>query len=198
MAKLGGSVSTVAAGGDETLYLDPRPGPGVSEPRRRAMSQLYRTLDLLAQGEQSSDAETFADPGSEVSGLPAVAIVALIVVGGAAIAYCGQQAFKVIDRQLDRDARAAELAAAHAVALDVVDRHTAREDAAGQPLPLDAASRAALDALAVEQEKIAGRALPDFGDFGSGSSSPFNFGTGALVGLAAVVALLVVTKTGVF
>lgn len=199
IAKLQGSVSRVTTGaGAETLYIDPRCAPGVSEPRRRAASRLYRTWDLLAQSTQIEDVETFAEGAEDTGALPVVAIVALIVVGGAALAYCGAQAIKVVDRQLERDARAAELVAAHSTALAVVDKHTAREDAAGKPLPLDEASRAALDALATEQEKIAGRTLPDFGDFPGLGSSASTFGTGAVVGLlAAGAALLIAIKQGV-
>ena len=200
MAKLAGSTSRVPTAGGETLYIDPRPAAGVPAPRREFSALLYRTLDLLAQDAQQTEAETYAHQETrEAAGLPAVALVALIVVGGAAIAYCGQQAIKVVDRSLARDARAAEVMANHAALLDVIDAHTAREDAAGKQIPLDAASRVALDSLGRAQETLAGKSLPDFGDFGGGllptTARPWSFTTGALLGLGLAAALLLVTKS---
>lgn len=204
IAKLQGKATRIVTPqGEESLYIDPRlTGPDVPAPRQLAARRLYRTLELLAAGaETSGDWETWADQAPvETEGLPAVVMVAIVVTAGAAIAYCGHEAAKVIDRELSRKEESARLVQAHATTLDLVDMHTEREDREGRQLPLDAATRAALDALASEQDKIAGKIEPAYGGDllpTAGPASPWDFKTGALVGLAIGAGLWLVSKTGV-
>jgi hypothetical protein len=204
MARLQGATSRLVAGEarTETLYIDPRASSAdVPAPRRRAARQLYESLCLLAQGHaQTRDFETFApQPRAETAALPTIAVVAIVVTAGAAVAYLGHEAARVVDRYLSRDQDAQKLMQSHASTLAVIDRHTEREDAAGKQLPLDAASRAALDALAEQQRTLAGKVTPPFGGdlIPTGDASPWDFSTGALVGLAVAAGLWLASKTGV-
>jgi hypothetical protein len=161
MARLDGSV-TLSEGDTELLTIDPTPRSSSGE-RLRAARVLYGTADILAQGtRQLVPYQTTAPPvvgRGETGALPAIAIVAIVAVSAVAVAYVAHEAAVVIDRNLARNADTARLVQADAAAQELVEAHVAREDEAGAPLPLDAATKTRLDALARLQGDIAKKQL---------------------------------------
>lgn len=145
---------------------------GASAPRERlaVSGRLYSTLEVLRRGAPPPQSFATGD-APEVSGLlPAVGIVLVSIVGAVALAYCAHETAAVIDRQLSRQEGTRKLMAQHVAALEAVEAHQKREQAAGKALPLDAATERVLDALESEQRQVLaqreepfGSFLPDFG-----------------------------------
>lgn len=122
--------------------------------------------------------------GVEAAGWP----LGLIVVAVAAVAaYAIYEASTLAERWQHERERSAQLERAHVAAAELVRAHVDREQTAGTPLPLDPASKIALDALAAETAATAARQAPprivanvDGGAVGAG--------VGALVAIAAIAA----------
>lgn len=197
-ARLAGSISETPGQSPE-LTIDPRPRAGVPAERVAASRLLARTPEVLQGSALSSGIATRTAPG-DAGALPAVAIVAIVVVGAAAVAYCAHQAAAVIDRDLARDAELQKLAALHAQTMALVRSHVEREQAAGKQIPLDAASKAALQSLGAAQQTIAERTetpLEPLGSLGAAAASSakeagkwFGLSSGALLVVAGVVLYL--------
>jgi ABC-type transporter Mla MlaB component len=87
------------------------------------------------------------------------------------LGYCVHRYSEVVDHNEQRANDLAKLKEADAQALEVVKRHTEREQQAGKQLPLDEASKQALAGLSKIQELIAQKqsvdpAAPPFSFFG--------------------------------
>lgn len=173
------------------LRIDPQIRASVAPERKAAAQALYNTAYLLSR-------ETWREPTEEgfatestvdVAGWPLVVAVAVIAAG--AIAYCAHQAAKVIDRQLARKADLAKLAQADAQTMQVVRAHVDRETKAGKRIPLDDASKRALEALSQRQQAIAQKVLPPMGrgielpSIGKATAAAAGIGLGLLLGIAA-------------
>jgi hypothetical protein len=152
-ARLVGTVTEAEAEGYEVL-IDPRPRPGAPADRLAAARILYRTWQLVAIRAQQRPLMT-EGPSPDVGALPAVAVVAVVLIGSAAVAYCAHQAAVVVDRELAREADLQQLARVHTTSLQLVRDHVEREGAAGSTLPLDAATVAVLQGLQQTQATIA-------------------------------------------
>lgn len=136
----------------------------VSAPALADRAELARTLlrthELLAElagVEVPSDAvltETH-DQAGETAALP-VGIAVAVVVGAAAVLIAGGAAAAiVVDRELARRDASRELARVDAAANEAIARHLEREDKAGRPLPLDAATSQLFDLLKSRQAELA-------------------------------------------
>jgi hypothetical protein len=149
-----------------------RPRPETSPERLALAGRLYATwriLQMTDDGGADDGLETQAQPDTAAL-LPAVAIVAISVVGAIAIAYCAHQASVIIDRQLARNEQTRRLIASHAAALKAVEGHQSREEAAGRSLPIDAATKQVLESLKAAQQTVVAQReepmapfLPDWG-----------------------------------
>lgn len=196
-ARLVGTISE-SAGENPEVLIDPRPMPGRAPERLAAARVLAGTPEILqaAAMQYGVLTRTQADAGA----LPAVAIVAIVVVGAAAVAYCAHQAATVVDRDLARDADLQKLTELHAHTMQIVRAHVEREIAAKKTLPLDDASKAALKSLGAAQIEVAKRAdmpLEPLGSVGQGLAAGaadagkwFGLSTGALLVVAAVALYL--------
>ncbi len=164
---LAGSVMTVQRETGPVCVIDVRPRPGTAAERLDAAGRLYATWRVLQStddGGADEGLETQAQPDTAAL-LPAVAIVAIAVVGAVALAYCANQAATLIDRQLARSEQSRRLVATHAAALRAVEQHQAREDAAGATLPIDAATKTVLESLTTAQQAVVAtreEAFPSF------------------------------------
>jgi hypothetical protein len=105
---------------------------------------------------------------SNEAALPPLLIGVIVVVAAtaftAAACYCGQAAAEVVDRKFTEDALTARMMITQARAVAVVDTHSDRERAAGQPIPWSPEESKLLDSLLETQRLIATRshtALPN-------------------------------------
>lgn len=167
------------------------PAPkGATGERLRASLVLYRTVELLGEGNRQSlgfttlDAKAAGDTGA----WPVVAIAAVVSVAqAAAIGYVAFQAAQVIDRQLQRRHDMRLLLAEHAKELELVAKHIEREKAEGKRLPLDEATKLSLNATIARQDAIAKKQQ---GPLSSGvpdiPAAVGGFGLGAVLALGAV------------
>jgi hypothetical protein len=170
---LAGTVLVVQGESGSTCSIDVRPQPGTSQERLAAAGRLYatwRVLQMVDDGGTEGGLETQAQPDTAAL-LPAVAIVAIVVVGAIAIGYCANQAAQIIDRKLARDEQSRRLVASHAAALKAVEQHQTREDEAGRTLPIDSATQQVLNSLKAEQDAIVSRKEEPFAPFVPGSIS---------------------------
>lgn len=166
MARLVGRVTySTLPDGSQSVLLEVPDRSNASEPRRAAAGRLYATLRLLARPTRpATDLETAARI-TDTGALPALAVVAIVVAGGAAIAYCAHQAASVVDRELARKETTRRMVEKQAAALNVIAAHTARETDTGRTLPLDAASRTVLDHLHAQQKELLEADPEPFADF---------------------------------
>lgn len=172
----------------KVALVHPAPRPTAPTDRKRAAVVLYRTVELLAEGNRRGLGFTTLDAKADVGAWPIVAIVAVVgVTQAAAIGYVAFQAAQVIDRQLQRRSDLRTLLAEHAKELELVSKHVEREKAAGKPLPLDEATKASLNATIKRQNDIAAKQQ---GPLSSGlpniDAAAGGFGLGALLALGAV------------
>ncbi|MBK8997438.1 MAG: hypothetical protein IPM35_17050 [Myxococcales bacterium] len=168
--------------------IHPAPKSGADADRRRAATVLYRTVELIAEGNRQGLGFTTTDAKSDTGAWPVVAIVAVVgITQAAAIGYVAFQAAQVVDRQLQRRADLRTLLAEHAKELELVSQHVEREKLAGKPLPLDEATKASLNATIKRQNDIAAKQQ---GPLSSGlpniDAAAGGFGLGALLALGAV------------
>jgi hypothetical protein len=160
--------------------LDIELAQGTNE-RAKAAATLAGTVNIFARvagykGQSVGDVVTQAP--REVGWIPLV-VGAVVRIGAyGALAWASQYAFEVVDHYLARDAKLKELERTDAVARSLVEQHAEREQKAGKELPLDSATKQALNALSDRQSVIT-RALA-----GDGTESS---GWGWLVAAAAVV-----------
>lgn len=201
MGQLWGEVSVNPDGNEVYIYPGLRRA-SVPVERADAAITLYRTVLLVARetAREQGEIVTATRPTEGDVGFPwpLVAAAAIVSVGQAvAIGYCAHQAALVIDRQLSRKAELARIVQADRAALDVVRAHQAREEKAGKPLPLDAASKDVLGGLAQRQQEYAKRhetpldsGLPSLPTFTAGATG---FSLGAIA--VGALALFLVLKT---
>lgn len=201
MAELGGQkvVAAPLVVGEKTVgkvaMLNPAPAPGTPPERRRAAVVLYRTVELLAESNRRALGFATIEQKSDTGAWPIVAVAAVVSIGqAAAIGYVAFQAAQVLDRQLQRRHDLRMLLAEHAKELELISAHVQREKDAGKALPLDDATKLALNGTIQRQNEIAakqqsplGSGLPDINAAAGG------FGLGALLALGAV-AWFVFTK----
>lgn len=193
MGELAGSKTVVsdlmqdgkAAG--KVAVIHPAPKSGADPDRRRAATVLYRTVELIAEGNRQGLGFTTLDAKSDTGAWPVVAIVAVVAVTqAAAIGYVAFQAAQVVDRQLQRRADLRTLLAEHAKELELVSQHVEREKLAGKPLPLDEATKASLNATIKRQNEIAAKQQ---GPLSSGlpniDAAAGGFGLGVVLALGA-------------
>lgn len=166
------------------------PAPkGATGERLRASLVLYRTVELLGEGNRQSLGFTTLDAKAGDTGAwPVVAIAAVVSVAqAAAIGYVAFQAAQVIDRQLQRRHDMRLLLAEHAKELELVAKHVEREKAEGKRLPLDEATKLSLNATIARQNAIAKKQQ---GPLSSGvhdiPAAVGGFGLGAALALGAV------------
>jgi len=147
-----------------------------------AASTIARTLQLFADPGRHVlyDATTHDGDPAKVdamrshafdageAGLPPLLIGAVIVIAiaafSAAACYCGQAAAEVVDRKLTEDTLTARMMVTQGRAIALVDEHTARERAAGHPIPWSPQESRLLESLLETQKRIATRshtALPN-------------------------------------
>lgn len=194
IGELGGNPTVVsdlmqdgkAAG--KVAMIHPGIKSGVGTDRRRAAIVLYRTIELLAEGNRQGLGFTTLETKTDVGAWPIVAIVAVVsITQAAAIGYVAFQAAQVIDRQLQRRQDMRALLAEHAKELELVSAHVQREKDAGKALPLDDATKLALNGTIKRQNDIAAKQQ---GPLSSGlpnvDAAAGGFGLGALLALGAV------------
>lgn len=195
IAELGGNKVAVRdlvnASGQTTgkaAFIQPGLKDSAGPDRRRAAIVLYRTVELLAEGNRQGLGFATLGGKADVGAWPVVALVAVVsITQAAAVGYVAFQAAQVIDRQLQRRADLRALLAEHAKELELVSAHVQREKDAGKALPLDDATKLALNATIKRQNDIAAKqqsplssGLPNI-DAAAGG-----FGLGALLALGAV------------
>jgi hypothetical protein len=162
-----GTIRTVQREDGPVCLIDLRPQPGTHPERLALAGRLYatwRTLQVTDDGGAEAGLETRAQPDTGAL-LPAVAIVAIAVVGAVAIGYCAHQAAEIIDRHLQRSEQSRRLMQVHVTALKAVEQHQAREEEAGTSLPLDAATSAMLEQLRSAQQAVVTRREDPFPSF---------------------------------
>lgn len=165
------------------------PAPkGATGERLRASLVLYRTVELLGEGNRQSLGFTTLAKAGDTGAWPVVAIAAVVSVAqAAAIGYVAFQAAQVIDRQLQRRHDMRLLLAEHAKELELVAKHVEREKQAGKSLPLDEATKLSLNATIARQDAIAKKQQ---GPLSSGvpdiPAAVGGFGLGAVLALGAV------------
>jgi hypothetical protein len=162
MGALAGTYTETTTDGKAYVNIEPAPVPSAPDERRRASVVLYRSLELLAQSGRSSDTiETFNTKPAETGAWPLIAAVVVVGIAQvAAIGYIAHQAALVVDRQLERKADLKKLAAEHAQTLALVDKHVEREKQAGKALPLDDATKLALNSSIKRQDELAKKVMP--------------------------------------
>jgi hypothetical protein len=178
-----GTVMVVPRETGAVCSIDLRPRPETPQDRLAVAGRLYatwRALQMTDDGGAEGGLETQSSPDTAAL-LPAVAIVAIAVIGAVAIGYCANQAAQIIDRQLLRSEQSRRLVAVHAAALKAVEQHQTREDEAGRSLPIDAATQQFLDSLKTAQESVIARREEAFESF-----VPKSIASGAGLGLGAV------------
>lgn len=172
----------------KVAYVHPAPVAGASAERQRAAVVLYRTVELLAEGNRRGLGFATLETKTDAGAWPIVAVAAVVSIGqAAAIGYVAFQAAQVIDRQLQRRHDLKMLLAEHAKELELVSKHVEREKLAGKPLPLDDATKGSLNATIKRQNEIAAK---QYGPLSSGlpnvDAAAGGFGLGAVLALGAV------------
>jgi hypothetical protein len=168
--------------------VHPAPEPNASPDRKRAAVVLYRTVELLAEGNRQGLGFATIEEKTDTGAWPIVVAAVVISIGqAAAIGYVAFQAAQVLDRQLQRRQDLRVLLAEHAKELELVSAHVQREKDAGKALPLDDATKLSLNATIQRQNAIAAKqqgplssGLPDINAAAGG------FGLGAVLALGAV------------
>lgn len=177
---------------DGSVHIDPTPRTGDPE-RRAAAAVLYRSVWLLARDVQSEvGITTHAGPDVVDTGFPwpaAVGVAIVSVASAVAIGYVAHQAAQVVDRHLSRREDTRRLMQTDQKVLQLVRAHVEREKAAGQHVPLDDATKAALSAAKEQQDQILEKreaplspVVPDL----SRSETLFGFSMGSLLTLGVV------------
>lgn len=174
--------------GKRVALIHPAPKADANPDRKRAAIVLYRTVELLAEGNRQGLGFTTLDGKADVGAWPVVALVAVVsITQAAAIGYVAFQAAQVIDRQLQRRSDLRALLAEHAKELELVSQHVEREKLAGKPLPLDEATKASLNATIKRQNDIVAKQQgPLSGGLPNIDAAAGGFGLGALLALGAV------------
>ena len=113
--------------------------------------------------------------------------VILILAVAGVVAYAVHEAGAVAERWVEERARTTQLEQSHASTAELVRKHAEREREAGHDLPLDEATRLALQGLGAEQQATAARLSPP--------RNVVNVGDGAALG---TVALLLAAAAGAF
>lgn len=195
-ARLTGQVTeTKSADGGIAITIDPSIRAGAPAERDRATRILYQTCAVMADasGRELALETSVPKPTPETAGWPLVAAAAVITIGQvAAIGYMAHQAAQVIDRKLSRDHDMRMLVQRDAQVLKLVRAHTEREDKAKKALPLDEATKLALNGLLKQQQAIVEKKLAPLAsglpDVPSGAAG---FGLGLLFAAAAAAYLLI-------
>lgn len=172
--------------GDYRLTLPSVAGLPNNE-RARVLRALRRTTDELAAQDASFALWTppvaIVTEGKELpetAGLPAIAVVAVALGAAAAVGYLAHQAAQVVDNYLARKHVLAQVVQADAQVTQLVTAHAERERSSGKSLPLDAATKRALDGLEGRQRELSKQTTPPIS--GGLPSSPFAaFSAGAAV-----------------
>ncbi|MBI3204491.1 MAG: hypothetical protein HYZ29_23340 [Myxococcales bacterium] len=172
----------------KVAYVHPAPVAGATAERQRAAVVLYRSVELIAEGNRRGLGFATIETKTDAGAWPIVAVAAVVSIGqAAAIGYVAFQAAQVIDRQLQRRHDLKVLLAEHAKELELVSKHVEREKLAGKPLPLDDATKASLNATIKRQNDIAAKQQ---GPLSSGlpnvDAAAGGFGLGAVLALGAV------------
>lgn len=189
MAELAGSIIEPTASA-VPLILDPTPRADAVPERAWASSVLYQTAQVLELETRSAGALTTEGQG-DTGALPAIAVVAIVVVSAVAVAYCADRAAEVVDRHLSRRADLQSLSQVDAQVMQVVRAHLEHEQEMGEPLPLDDASKAALEVLREKQGEVLSRHPPALrGPVSSLADSVSQNSTAALGGFGLGVGLL--------
>ena len=180
----GGSVAVSSAG--PTVAINPI-GTASDADHRKAALALQRTVQLFGgPGGATSDITTRSGASDTGFAWPvAVAAVGVSIVVAGAYGYAAQNAAELVDRYLTRRAALQTLVATHEQTLRLVRQHTEAEQEAGKSLPLNDATKTALQATIRQQEEVAKR---QEAPFSSGLPS-LSFGTGLGMGTIAVAGL---------
>lgn len=191
MGRLAGSVEV---NGDQ-VRIDPAIHPEVAQERKQASARLYRTADVLMNVHESSGGLTTSTP-TDTGAVPAFALVvlgvAISIAGAAAVGYLGQKALEVVNQELARKDQLQQLAKVHAQVSALVRAHVNREDQLGKSLPLDPATKSALDTLGKAQESIGAAVAPGSPE-SFGAAFGKTLGTGVV--LVGALALLWIVNT---
>jgi hypothetical protein len=179
--------------------VDPRPRAGVRKDRGTLALALLRTPAIIgaqALGDglpplgDVAEFRTATEP--EETGIAPLAIAAIAVASigaSAALAYVAFQAAQVVDRYLSRREATAQLMETDSKLVELAASHVAREQVAGTSLPLDAGTKAAVEALTQAQRQIL-KAQPSLKSGFEQLGGAWSFGGG--LGLGIVVAALAV------
>jgi hypothetical protein len=175
MGNLWGEVTANPAGTEIYIYPGLRRA-SVPVERGTAALVLYRTAFILAKfAEQDGSeirTETRATEGDVGLPWPLIAAAAIVSVGQAvAIGYCAFKAAEVVDRHLARKAELRRLVQDDTEFARLVREHNDREDKAGKPMPLSAATKAGMDRLVARQEALAKQNSGNWGPLSSGLPS---------------------------
>lgn len=168
-------------------------GRSAAPERRHAAELLVAPLKVYADLADLS----FAARASETGAIP----IPILIVGGAVavtvviaeayvVMYVAEKAAAIVDGALKRNAAASEIQRADAEVLKLVNQHVQREQAAGNTLPLDDATKFALSGLQTRVGSLVKNA------FESEASKPFpSWGWPAIgVTAAAVVTAIIVYR----
>lgn len=193
MGELAGSV-TVIKGEEARIEIDPAPRSDADPERTRAAVVLYRSCQLLTRGLSPVEGtlNTIDAAAPETGAWPLLIGIAIVgIAQAAAIGYVAYQASQVLDRQLQRNHDMRMMLAEHAHELEIIAQHIEREKLAGKNLPLDDATKTALNGSIAIQNDLANKTqgplqsgLPDVPSPPGGG-----FGWGVLLAAAAAVAL---------
>lgn len=201
----------IIKGSSLTIPLDPSGAGTVIDADRDRLSRALRSsVMVLADMERRSSppaagllarvqttggeaATALGTPATDAGAIPI--LVAALVIGGTVAVYCfvAQKAAEVVDHQLARRTEAQAAADAASKLVDLADKHADAEQAAGRPLPMNDAQRAAVSALSQQTNALAaGEAArgPISNPFDIGASGGFSLGVVA----AAAAFLFVIVK----
>jgi hypothetical protein len=163
-ARLAGKTSIVRKSGERVVAFIDASGnlAFADEEHRAAFARLAETTRILAQSVKTRRAppETFATVGglsraaAETGLLPVLAVFGIGLAAGTAFAFVVEYAADIVDRELARHSDERKLVANHVQVLQLVDKHVAREERAGKPLPLDPATVTALGQLGEAQARL--------------------------------------------
>lgn len=175
MAWFSGTTQIIAGEGGARAVFDVRPAPATPAERVAVAGRLYATFkafQVTADGGLDGDIVTSA--GTEAAGvLAGVAVVAVIALGAVALGYCAHESAVVVDRHLARQEDSKRMMMQHAQVLKLVHQHQEREEQTGAALPLDAATRTALDDLGKSQLALVAKREEPFPSFlGNQSNEP--------------------------
>jgi len=128
----------------------------------------------------------------DVAAFPVVAMVAAIVAGAAVIAYLGDKALDIYDRNIARESDTRRLLALSGKTTEILANHAAADASTGKSTPLSSTEQSIVDAL---KQAVTRYATPEVLPKPPGGDGPLSsIGTlGALAALA-VVSLLLLKK----